>query len=418
MGKIRLQLQKKAILGEVKLSGSKSISNRLLLMAHLANADTRFENLSDSDDTDKIKKYLHDIEICSASRIPLIVDAGNAGTVFRFLAAYLAMKNGKWLLTGDKRMKHRPIEGLVNALRDIGAEISYSKKEGFPPLQINGGDLIGNKVKADASKSSQFVTALMLIAPYLEEGLEIELLNNPVSFAYIQMTKNLMNQFGARVKSDGRTIFVQPGNYDIKDIFIEPDWSSASYWYEFAALADEAEIFLSGFKKESIQGDRICETLFKKLGVITKFEKNGMRLKSSALVDEKFEFDFSDYPDLVPAIMATCAVKKVFATFNGVGHLKYKESDRLKSLSNELKKVGAKFKFAEDSISLIPSKTTPVARPLVFDTYADHRIAMCLAPMVLKYDHLIVNDPRVVSKSYPDFWKDIKHLDFADVEEN
>lgn len=418
MDKLHLQLIGDKIRGEISLSGSKSISNRLLLMDQLSESNAAFINLSDSDDTLRIQKCLHEIEVCASSRIPLIVDAGNSGTVFRFLTAYLSIKNGKWFLTGDARMKLRPIDDLVNALNDIGAKINYTEKKNFPPLQIDGVGLNGSKVKVNASKSSQFVTALMLIAPYLDEGLKIELIEKPVSFTYVQMTENLMKHCGVRIIIKDNFINIESGSYVITDSHIEPDWSSASYWYEIVALSDDAEIFLPGFGKDSAQGDKICVDLFNQLGVITKYEKTGIRLKSSGKFLKKFEFDFTNHPDLVPAVIATCAAKQIKASFFGIGHLKYKESDRIKSLSRELSKIGANIKFSDNKITLVPPKSIKQNQKLGFDTHADHRIAMCLAPLVLKFKTVTINDPVVVSKSYPGFWRDIKRIGFTDVEKN
>ncbi len=415
MDKMQLRYKSSKIKGEIGLSGSKSISNRLLVMAQLANATASFNNLSDSDDTLRIQKCLQEIEVCSSSRIPLIVDAGNAGTVYRFLAAFLSLQSGKWLLTGNQRMKQRPVDGLVDALQHIGAKIRFTGESNFPPLQINGADLKGGSVDVDASKSSQFVTALMLMAPYLENGLNIRLVKRPVSFAYIQMTASLMKQCGILVKIKDEQIIIEPGGYVFKDMDIEPDWSSASYWYEVAALSENAEIFLTGFTKKSIQGDSICVELFQKLGVNTAFEKTGIRLTSYRVTDELFEFDFTDYPDLVPSVMATCAAKQIKAVFYGTEHLRFKESDRIKSLSAELQKIGTKFRVSKDKITLSPSKSVKNIKPLIFNTYDDHRLAMCLAPLVLIFNEVIIKDPEVVSKSYPGFWKDIKRLGIGDV---
>jgi len=416
MDKLSLILRSGQLKGSIRLPGSKSISNRLLVMIKLAESNTVFENLSTADDTIRLLKSLNEIETCYSSRIPMIVDAGNAGTVFRFLTAYLSVSEGKWLLTGTERMKKRPVGGLVKALNELGADIVYTGDKNYPPLRIEGSELQGNSVRVKASKSSQFVTALMLIAPYLENGLVIELKQKPVSFSYIKMTASLMNQFGAHVRLEEKTISIKQGNYKLKEMYVEPDWSSASYWYEIVALSNDADIFLTGFVKNSIQCDSICADLFKQLGVNTTFKKDGIRLQSAGKLTTSFEFDFTDYPDLVPAVAVTCTARQIPATFNGISHLKYKESDRLNSMSKELLKIGTKLEIGKGSLKLAPSKSFNLKKKTAFDTHGDHRIAMSLAPLVLKFKELTINDPDVVTKSYPGFWEDIKSIGLADVE--
>lgn len=416
MEKLRLTLKSDQLKGEVKLSGSKSISNRLLIMSQLAGSISNFSNLSIAGDTTRLAVSLRQIEICSDSRIPLIIDAGNAGTVLRFLTAFLSIKKGKWLLTGEERMKNRPVGGLVDALNQLGADIGFTKKNSFPPLLIQGSELFGDQIKVDASKSSQFISALMMIAPYFENGLIINMLKKPVSYSYIEMTANLMKQFGIVVQLSKNTIAIKSGEYQITEIDVEPDWSSASYWYELVALSQNAEIFLPGFRKNSVQGDRICAQLFEELGVSTKYESEGIRLQKCKVTSISFSYDFTDHPDLVPAIMATCAAKQIKATFYGVSHLKYKESDRLTSLKNELSKIGAKLEETKEGYRLIPSNTGDLGKDLVFETYADHRIAMCLAPLAIISQSIDILDPDVVVKSYPEYWSDLKKIGLVNVE--
>ncbi len=416
MDKLGLILCSGQLKGSIHLPGSKSISNRLLVMSKLAESNTVFENLSTADDTIRLLKSLNEIENFCSSRIPMIVDAGNAGTVFRFLTAYLSICEGKWLLTGTERMKKRPVGGLVKVLTELGADIVYTGDESFPPLRIEGNELQGSSVRVEASKSSQFVSALMLIAPYLENGLVIRLKQKPVSFSYIKMTASLMKQFGVNVQMEEKTISIERGNYELKEMYVEPDWSSASYWYEIVALSNDADIFLPGFVKKSVQGDSLCADLFKQLGVRTTFKKDGIRLQSTGELTTFFEFDFTDYPDLVPAVALTCAARQIPATFNGISHLKYKESDRLNSMSKELLKIGATLEKGKGSLKLIPLKSFDVKKKIAFDTHGDHRIAMCLTPLVLKFKELTINDPDVVTKSYPGFWEDIKSIGLADVE--
>ena len=410
MKQINLKYTQGKTTGNFSLSGSKSVSNRLMMMRALAVAKVQFANLSTSADTQSLTSYLKLINVCASSAIPMVIDAKNAGTVFRFLAAYLAINDGVWLLTGNKRMKERPIKGLVSALDNLGVEISYAGKNNFAPLRIVGSDIDGGIVEVDASASSQFVSALMLIAPYLEKGLQIRLKKKPVSFSYILMTQKLMQEFGAEVQVQKNKVVVKPGAYQMKPYRIEPDWSSASYFYEMAALTENADIFLSGYSCESVQGDRVAAEVFEQLGVSTHFEKGGIGLKSTTDFTSSFSYDFSSCPDLVPAVLATCAGKGIHAVLRGVRHLKYKESDRIASMKTELFKTGTILERKANSVELIPSKRDLSHSHCIFDTHGDHRIAMALAPLVLKLSSVKMNDPEVVSKSYPLFWEDMEKL--------
>jgi 3-phosphoshikimate 1-carboxyvinyltransferase len=286
-------------------------------------------------------------------------------------------------------------------------EIGFTEKDNFTPLRIVGSDVNGGTVDVDASSSSQFVTALMLIAPYLEQGLEIRLTKKTVSFSYIEMTQKLMREFGVAVEISENKIWVNPGEYQMKPYPIEPDWSSASYWYEVAALSESADIFLEGFLDESVQGDRIVATLFEQLGVSTHFEDKGIRLKSTANVVSSFSYDFTACPDLVPAILATCAGKGVRANITGVEHLRFKESDRLAALQTELQKTGSVLKRKGSTYELLPSTNRLSQTDCVFDSHGDHRLAMALAPLALTSASVKINNPEVVGKSYPGFWEDM-----------
>jgi len=370
-------------------------------------------NLSQADDTIRLTFYLNHIRTCSDQNLPLVINAENAGTVLRFLISLLARKNGKWLLTGSERMQKRPIGILVSALQELGADISYSAKQGFPPLLVKGSKLSGGKLEMNASVSSQFITSLMMIAPLMDKGLTIDFSAKPVSFPYIEMTRKLMEEFAADVELKDKSVKINPSEYQIKSLSIEPDWSSASYWYEVVALADKAELFLEGFTKESVQGDSCVREIFKELGVNTAFESNGIRLKSSAKCTTHFNYDFSDSPDLVPAVITTCAAKGISATITGVDHLQYKESDRMKALSIELEKIGARISEKNGIFHLNINKNRKIQKDMVFETYKDHRMAMCFAPLVLMFDQIIIKDKDVVNKSYPAFWEDLEKLKFV-----
>ena len=374
-----------------------------------------FTNLSEADDTERMLFYLNQVNSCSRQRLPLVINAENAGTVMRFLASFLSAKKGNWLLTGSERMQKRPIGILVSALQTLGARISYAGETGFPPLRIKGGKLSGGTLEMDTSVSSQFISSLMLVAPLTEKGLIIHFANKPVSFPYIEMTKKLMETFGVQVDLSETFVKIHPSDFNAKPMYIEPDWSSASYWYEVAALAEDADIFLEGFTKKSVQGDSCVWQIFDKLGVHTEFESGGIRLTSFEKYTDHLTYDFTDAPDLVPSVLTTCAAKKITATVTGVAHLKHKESDRMQALSAELLKIGAILRSDNDTWHLAFDNAISVDEKLVFDTYKDHRMAMCFSPLVLKFDHIRVNDRQVVEKSYPAFWDDLKKLKFVRV---
>lgn len=411
----KLQYHPGKLKGIISIDGSKSISNRLLILRSLAESQVVFKNLSKCDDTQRLKKALKMISVCASSRIPMVVDAGNAGTVMRFLTAFLAIKEGKWLLTGIDRMQKRPIKGLVGALEGMGGDIRYTGKNGFPPLFIEGSNLQGRSVAMDASVSSQFVSALMMISPLISNGLTILFKRKPVSFSYIRMTAGLMEEFGILCELSEDKVIIPEGEYKPKNMMVEPDWSSASYWYQMTAIHGDAELFLAGFQKNSIQGDRVVADIFKSFGVETKFEPDGIRISTTGKVSDNIEYNFENCPDLVPAVLASCAALNVKASVSGVDHLQFKESDRIQVLKKELEKVGATFDLAPSQIKMLPD-TGKIKSELVFDTHNDHRIAMCLAPLVLKYKEVIINDPKVVEKSYLDFWKDIRRTGIVTVD--
>lgn len=415
-GTIQLHLKNKELHGTCHLSGSKSISNRLLIMAFIAGKNIRLVNLSKSDDTRMLARSLKQVRICSSSQMPMIIDARNSGTVFRFLTASLVTQKGLWHLTGTKRMHERPVKALVEALRTLGADIQYCCRPGYPPINIRGCNLKKRKVDIDASVSSQFISALMMIGPRMKSGLQITLTDHVVSFPYIEMTRRLMHEFGVDCYIKKNVITVPENIYQPKNMEVEPDWSSASYWYEVVALSEKAEVVLPGFKDNSVQGDRICAELFGRLGVHTDFSNQGITLTKKAVEAKAFEFDFTGCPDLVPAVMATCAAKKIPAMFKGIAHLRFKESDRIESLSHELSKIGTRFSISENTVKMTPGKADVPGYHPVFQTHADHRLAMCLAPLVQKYGQVSIENPEVVEKSYPGFWEDLKNIGLCPVE--
>ncbi len=393
---------------QIKLPASKSISNRLLMMRSLERAKLHFDNLSEAEDTYMMRLYLSFINTCADSVIPLNLDAHNAGTVFRFLTAYLSQKSGKYLLTGFERMKQRPVGKLVDALRTLGANIRYTEKEGYPPLLIEGNHLVSKDIEIDAGSSSQFISALMLIAPHLPQGLRILLKGKTVSRSYIDMTAALMRNFGINVTVTDKVIEVKPGIYEIKPFRVESDWSSAAFWYQMVAFLPQAEVLLPGLEKNSLQGDRFLAEVFAALGVKTEFLDGSIFISHHSKPQNEIDFDFTDAPDIVPSVMTACAALGVKGRFRGIEHLRIKESDRIATMQEELGKIGAKITKEKENYLLLPGDNH---ESLTFNSHDDHRLAMCLAPLALIYDKVEIINPDVVNKSYPDYWDDLKNSD-------
>jgi len=393
-----------SINARIAISGSKSESNRLLILQKLF-PYFQIENLSNSDDT---KVLINALESQSE-----IIDIGHTGTAMRFLTAYFASIPDKTtVLTGSKRMQERPIKILVDVLRKLGVEISYLKNEGFPPIEIKGREIINNKVSINAQVSSQYITALLLIAPFLPKGLELTLEGEIASTPYIKMTLSLLKKTGVTYSFTDRIIKIEKLNsfgFKPKTIQVEPDWSSASYFYSLAALQANTKIELPGFRKDSIQGDRILSKLYKKLGVQTGFTPEGIVIESTknSRLKPLGEIDLSDSPDLAQTYIVTCFGLGVNCKMTGLKTLKIKETDRLQALKNELEKLGADVLITHESIEL---KTTGnIKKNVEIKTYKDHRMAMAFAPLAVKTP-ISIENPEVVSKSYPDFWKDWNSL--------
>jgi len=397
----RIRKRNKNISGSIILSGSKSISNRVLIIEALCESPITKRNLANARDTALLQELL---------QFPAEeYDAQDAGTTFRFLTAYLALKEGEWTLTGNDRMQQRPIGGLVNALKSLGAEISYLNKENFPPLKITGGKLKGDHVKISAGISSQFVSALLLIAPMMKNGLTIELVGKVVSEPYIAMTLALMNYFGVSHEQRDHSIIIPPQPYQPKDIFIESDWSAASYYYEMIAFAEEARLELKGLLENSFQGDAVIASLMESLGVKTEFEEEKIILTRSSSTQSATHFQLTDYPDLAPAMFVTAAGLSKTISFSGLEHLSYKEIHREEALLTELARCRTSVKNENGIITV--SGDFRANRPQ-FSTYHDHRMAMSFAPLSMLSDEVLIEDPEVVNKSYPKFWDDLKSIGF------
>ncbi|MFD2564266.1 3-phosphoshikimate 1-carboxyvinyltransferase [Aquimarina rubra] len=388
----------------LQITGSKSETNRLLILQSLY-PQIEIENISNSDDSQLMQAAL-------ASKDE-VVDIHHAGTAMRFLTAYFAVKKGrKTILTGSKRMQERPIKILVDALRQLGCEINYEKDEGFPPIKILGKDPITNKVSLAANVSSQYISALMLIASSLPEGLEIKLEGKVTSVPYIKMTLSLLKDVGISGSFENNVIRIKPVKVlSSKNIVVESDWSSASYFYSIVALSDNKSVTLGSYKKNSYQGDSSLADIYKKLGVETTFQNNEITLTKTSVSNqsEVLKLDLSNSPDIAQTIAVTCFGLGKGCYLTGLHTLKIKETDRLEALKTEIEKLGGEVVITENSLRLSPSVS--ITSDIAIDTYHDHRMAMAFAPLALR-TALYINDADVVSKSYPDFWNDLKKLDF------
>ncbi len=411
------------IQGEVRLPGSKSESTRALMIAAYGGLKPCFGNLSAADDTVLLQNLLNHIASANGAE-PCTLDCGNAGTVCRFLLTYLAQRPGKWVLTGSERLKQRPIEPLVTALRTLGADIHYADNQGGLPLLVEGRSIAGGVLHLDGSLSSQFASSLLLAAPTLKYGLELHLDGELPSLPYIDLTLSMMRHFGAEALRDGRVVVVRPVPYVPKPFHVSADWSSASYWYEIAALSQHCDIMLDGLDSHTLQGDAVIKQWAENFGVTSSSEEAGVRLTKTPIVSRHLDFDFSATPDLFPAVTATCAALRLEASFSGLSSLALKESDRLHSMMTELAKIGAFFDVvSSDRIALryhdgnnCVSWCCKNNDDFCFHVYSDHRLAMALAPLAMLTGRVIIDDVSVVSKSYPDYWKDLEMLNVASLQ--
>lgn len=393
--------------GQIAVTGSKSETNRLLLLQALF-PNITLANTSNSDDSEVMQKALVGNEE--------IVDIHHAGTAMRFLTAYFAVKEGREVvMTGSSRMQERPIKILVEALAQLGVEISYLKEEGYPPIRIKGKKITASKVTLAANVSSQYISALLLVASKLENGLELTLEGEITSIPYIKMTLALLNDLEIQTSFEGNVIKVYPKAEEVaKEMVVESDWSSASYFFSLAALADTASITLSSYKENSLQGDSELVSLYEKLGVKTTFQDNKMTLvKQENFKFGTIDFELNNTPDIAQTIVVTCLGLGIGCHLTGLHTLKIKETDRLEALRIELTKLGANISVTNDSLTLVATNT--INPNVKIATYNDHRMAMAFAPLALKVP-IIIEDAGVVSKSYPDFWKDLTNLGFETTE--
>lgn len=397
---------------DINLPASKSISNRALII-HALSGGQLPQNLSDCDDTRAVVNALRDM--------PETIDVGAAGTAMRFMTAYLAVTEGEHVITGSERMRHRPVGVLVDALRMLGATINYVAEEGYPPLHISGHPLLGGKLEIPGNVSSQFISALLLIGPVMHLGLSLHLTGEIVSRPYIDLTIHVMHGFGAEVDwTSPDTIEVQPKPYSNAPYLIENDWSASSYWYELASLypISEANVSLRGLEDSSRQGDSVVKYIFSLLGVKTAFDEphsgkpTTVRLTRHLDSVSQLSYDFLNCPDLAQTVVATCCGLGVTFHFTGLASLRIKETDRLVALQRELRKLGFIIQIINNEELLWDgSVCEPSMEPI--DTYEDHRMAMAIAPLAVKFPGPRINNPEVVTKSYPDFWKDLRKASFT-----
>lgn len=399
---ISLNFENSSIYGRVNLPASKSISNRVLIINSLANSDLPIENLADCDDTKSMLSVLNSDGNC--------FDIGHAGTAMRFLTAFLSRIIGKWVLTGSERMKQRPIQVLVDALNELGARIEYMEQTGFPPLRIYGSRLRGGEIKIPASVSSQYISALMMIAPYMEKGLTIHLIGKVVSGTYLDMTARIMKAFGAEVTNTGTSIRIGVKPYEPVSYRVESDWSAASYFYEILAIADKGEIRMNNLYQDSLQGDAGQIAVWKKLGIETCFEENEVILTKGRPEVSELCYDFVGMPDLVQSFAVACCMMNIPFDFYGVETLRIKETDRIKALTEELAKLGYILETEGDNRLFWKGKKVLAQQHPEILTYHDHRMAMAFAPAMLKHPGMVIVDKEVVTKSFPRFWEELKSL--------
>lgn len=410
----------KKLKGSIQLTASKSESNRALIIQALSQEKFEIKNIATAQDTQTLQEILlaDELHLQSADKKnERTHDVGPAGTTMRFLTAYFATTPGTRILTGSERMKQRPIGILVDALRELGAKITYLEKEGYPPLRIEGKTLKGGELEIVGNISSQFISALLLISPALQNGLVLNFKGEVTSRPYINMTLKMMEEFEVVGNWHDNSISVSRQKYQRNGdsgyaYMVEGDWSAASYWYAFAALADEVDFTIKGLKSSSMQGDSIVAELFNFFNVNTTYATNEIHLKKKVVNNEHFGFDFSDCPDIAQTVAVVAALLKVPSYFNGLHTLRIKETDRITAIKNELAKVGAQVEIIDDYSVQITSPELYAPTDSI-KTYEDHRMAMAFAALAMKYDSIMIEHPDVVRKSYPDFWNDLKNTGFT-----
>ncbi|QBQ42264.1 3-phosphoshikimate 1-carboxyvinyltransferase [Sphingobacterium psychroaquaticum] len=404
----------KAISGTVQLTGSKSESNRALILEALSQGLVRIENLSAAADTVIMQQALQQAQDTQATH--KTIDIGPAGTAMRFLTSYLNLANGSFTLTGTERMQQRPIGILVDALRSIGADITYEKAEGYPPLRIVGGfQQTADNLRIKGDVSSQYLSSLLLVAATLEQGLTLNIEGELTSKPYVSMTLDMLQEAGIKHHWSENSVAIAKQPFLETTIYIEPDWSAASYWYSIVALSDNGHIILPGLKRNSLQGDIAIADIMQHFGVESRFEIDGLHLIKTDNISTEKLFDFKECPDLAQTVVALAAGLKRDISITGVETLKIKETDRIAALRQEISKFGAEL-ITDGDIYHLHTAGVALSEPLTFDTYEDHRMAMAFAPLALIFNNITINEPMVVEKSYPLFWEHLKSQGFKIVE--
>lgn len=403
----------KDINAEITLTGSKSESNRALIISALSEGLVQINNLSDAADTVILNNILNQVKANQDQDNYLTVDVGHAGTAMRFLTAYLSIANGMFHLTGSGRMKERPVKLLVEALQQLGADVQYAGQEGYPPLNINNGFKQSSRlVKIPGNISSQYLSALLMIAPSLPLGLSLEIEGDLTSRPYLEMTLSMLQEAGITHQWDNNTIHIDHQSFKHCSLTVEPDWSAASYWYSIAALADQASITLPHLKEKSLQGDSKINDIMVPFGVRTSHVPNGIALKSGTSVAIAEVLNLKNCPDLAQTIIVCAAAKGLNLSFTGLETLKIKETNRILALQQELAKIGVLL-IEDDEVYTLNCDQLSFPEKVCFQTYDDHRMAMAFAPLSLFIKEVEVEDYQVVEKSYPDFWKDLEKAGFT-----
>ncbi|MGZ3756335.1 MAG: 3-phosphoshikimate 1-carboxyvinyltransferase [Mucilaginibacter sp.] len=416
---ILLTTKNKSIKGTVSLTGSKSECNRALIIEALSGGKVKVQNISDAADAVLLAGILRsdegdlmDVDLKSQISDLKSINIGPAGTAMRFLTAYLTLQNEEVILTGSARMKQRPIGILVDAMRTLGAEISYEESEGYPPIRIKGGlQQTTAHVKVKGDVSSQYITALLLIAARLPLGLELQIDGELTSRPYVEMTLAMLQQVGIQHTWEGDIIAIANQEFKETSIYIEPDWSAASYWYAIAALANEAELFLPGLTQYSLQGDSVITEIMANFGITSQFKDGGVYLQKEVKPILRKIFDMKECPDLAQTVIVVCAALGHEATFTGLETLKIKETDRIAALQNELAKMGVKL-VEKGQVYKLDCSEKFIPERMIIHTYEDHRMAMAFAPLALVIPEMEIEDAMVVEKSYPAFWKDLEKVGF------
>lgn len=393
----------------IAISGSKSESNRALILRSISNGLVDIKNLSDANDTQVLQSCLSKIELQKKKEV-LRLNVGPAGTAMRFLTAFLAFQEGEFEISGSERMHERPIKILVEALNSLGANIKYLGTNGYPPLRINGTKIQKTaEININGNVSSQYISALLLIAPALPLGLKLNIEGKLTSKPYVNMTLNMLNSCGIEYTWIENQIIIVPQIFKHSQLFIEPDWSSASYWYSIVANSDNLDLFLSGFKKDSLQGDQKIVEIMKNLGVETKYTSSGINLSRNKAPEIELIYDFIECPDLVQTVAVCCALLGKNLKMKGLETLKIKETDRIKALKIELSKLNVTLN-EDGSLYELNTQKRQFPDKLSIKTYDDHRMAMAFAPLALKINRLEIEDIDVVGKSYPNFWNDLSKI--------